>query len=387
MTQKVSLYIDMGVGHGTLGDRQVPNVHSIVDFLKHNERILHYISSLREYFDARLVESGTNGGYQLNDPALGSVSSCCTQAQAAGLYALDGVVNESDGLQISTQLLQNVLERQEPDGGFSIPYNRGFDEKKLSDIAELGAAADSIYLSFLCSKDGPSAEILSKAGIYTLKNVSAEQPGAIYKNRNTKSGDVLNGDIYGALAAARAYEVTRDLSYIDLVRKVVEHVESRFVRSSTGGWWPYMENWDGNVRVGNSVAYQATIISFGKNLSPYLDMDMAAKWNSTLDAALSTVIFEMGHGPTEYNEATAWARDWEHVWEIYLALAGASESPRAGFYIENRMERLDLSLRTLAAKAWTPAAQNGTAGSVVSSQFRKCSSFSGALATVCLRKS
>lgn len=352
-------------------------LESAISDLRKSTRFALYNDSLRAYLDMQLSQGPSGSRLVLLDPALNSSASCCTQVQVASLYALNDVVNGTGELEIADGLMNDVADRRLGDGGFAIPYNRGPNDPSLADVAELGAAADSLYFLALCGSEVAHSVLVAGAE-YILANLSRERPGAVYKNYRTLHADVLNGDIYGSLVLARAHAVTGEDRYLVPAMNMVSHVSSRFRPSLGGGWWPYMEDWNGQILVGNSLAYQATIVAFGRGLSSHLDEAEASVWDETLTAAMNTVVREMGHGPWPHNEVPSWTRDWEHVWEIYLALSGEG-GPRALRYLEHRLERLDAEVVKRGAEAWSPISTTTRGKSPITSQFRKCASFSAAM--------
>lgn len=355
-------------------------IRSVVSSLWQSERFRLYVSTLRLYADQCLSSSNSPRGYTLFDPALnGAPASCCTQSQFAAIYALHAIGCGGNGIEIAAGLLFDVANRQKTDGGFAIPYNRGVSSGALVDVAEIGAAADSLYLLSLCGLNQTSTKILRAGGEYVLSSRSLERSGAVYKNSQAKSIDVLNGDVYGALALARAYSVSGDARYLDFVFEIVNHLLSRRRATGVQTWWPYAEDWKGITVVGNSLAYQATIIAFGRQLTSYLDDVQADSWSGALQEAMSTVLTEMGYGVSDGNEFPSWSRDWENVWEIYLALSGDPHSIRSSLYLENRLSRLDKALSQHGADAWNPGASANHGKSAITSTFRKSASFSGAL--------
>lgn len=355
-------------------------LRDLIQSLWGTRRFSFYVSSLRTLADEYLLDSPTASGCQLVDPALkGQAASCCTQSQFAGIYALHGLATGGDGLEVAEALMLNVAARQHPGGGFAIPYNRPPKAEQLIDIAEIGAASDSLYLLSLCDSKHPAANVLIAGADSVFSHAAAEAPGAFYKNHTAKHIDVFNGDVYAALTLARAYSLTRDGKYADAVAAVVERLLGTLQQSKNEAWWPYAEDWQGHVVLGNSVAYQATIVCFGRQLLLYLDKELAERWGRALDNALTTVIKHMGYGPSENNEAPVWSRDWENVWEIYLALSDAKPFSRADRYLSNRLERLDIALTDGRGMAWTPTATHVQDRNALTSAFRKSATFGGVL--------
>jgi hypothetical protein len=336
---------------------------------------------LKSYMDSRLRRDDAGHLYLLDDE-LGDRASCCTTAEAACLYVLAASRSEAGGLGTAAELIDDVLRRQLPSGAFGQPYYVRKGEAGTVDIAEIGAAANSLYHVYRATGNESAKTSLIRSADYLLTQVAEENPGAVYKNPNARMHDVLNGDIYAAHTLGRAYELTGNPAYMQQIERTVAHVADRFGRHSPG-WWPYTELWDGSVGMGNSVAYQATIVAFAHTLLPLLPDALAARWRQIEEEACRIVLDALQEGPNDDNEAPWWCRDWPNVPEIALALSRIPQLEPAREYVARRLREASAGLAEHGIGYFTPKVKSDDPERTpVTTTFRKAATFAGILCAI-----
>ncbi|MFC3769654.1 hypothetical protein [Paenibacillus sp. GCM10012303] len=347
------------------------------------ERVASIAANLKVYLDSLLRRDDSGRLYVLDDE-LGDRASCCTTAEAACLYVLNSRLNggtETDSA-IAAELIDDVLRRQLPSGAFGQPYYVKRGETSTVDIAEIGAAANSLYHVYKATGNESAKASLIRSAEYLLTQVAEENPGAVYKNPNARMHDVLNGDIYAAHTLGRAYELTQNPVYLTQIERIVAHVADRFGRHSPG-WWPYTEKWDGSVGMGNSVAYQATIIAFAHPLLPLLSAPLQAAWKRIEEEAAAIVLQALQDGPNDYNEAPWWCRDWPNVPEILLSLARVPHLEEARAYTEGRLKEMEDGVTEHGIAYFRPKVKNDDPERTpVTTTFRKAATIGGILCAI-----
>jgi hypothetical protein len=332
---------------------------------------------LRPYFDELLLEDNETGALYLQDVELGDRASCCTTGEVACFYVLDSRLHDSDGFHIAERLALDIRARQLKNGGFASPYNVAKGQAGTVDIAEIGAVANSLYHVHRATG--------SHAARYLLTQTSAEKNGAVYKNQNAKGFDVLNGDVYAAHAWGRAYELGPIDMFRDCARDVIVHITDRFEKHCPG-WWPYTENWDGTLGIGNSLAYQATIVAFAHTLMPLMSASTRTEWEEITSRAVATILDALAVGPNEVNEVPWWSRDWSNVWEIYLALARVSDRNKlAAQHVGDCLQAVDQALEEIGVARFRPhVTQPDLTRTPVLTTFRKAATFAGIFSYIML---
>lgn len=334
------------------------------------------VRSLRPDFDRLLLEDPKTCRISLYDNELQDVASCCTQGEVACFFLLDYVLHGGDGKIIAGRLIEDVASRQLTEGGFEQPYYVKRGEPFKVDIAEIGAVANSLHHLHVHCDSLPARQSLVKAADYLLTQVAKENPGAIYKNCDATE-DVLNGDIYAAHTLGRAYEVMKLQIYLSQCVKIIEHVLTRFGRH-TPGWWPYTEKWDGTIGLGNSVSYQATIVAFAHTCIPFLPSPIREHWQEVSHEAMTTVLQALQGKPNDDVEAPWWARDWEHKWEIYLALWRQRNRQEARDIVMNRIRAVANDVTDQGIHYFCPQLQlTDSDRSPVTTTFRRAATFAG----------
>ncbi|WP_246578928.1 hypothetical protein [Cohnella xylanilytica] len=347
------------------------------------------VAGIKPYFDGLLRSDPETGAPFLYDDELGDRASCCTTAAAAVFYAWEGRRSAALGsgasepsLAIARALAEEVRRRQLPGGGFGQPFYVKKGEPDVVDIAEVGATADSLYHLHRVAGSEAARESLIRSADYLLTQVSPRNPAVILK-RPGEDFDVLNGDMYAAHTFARAYELTGRPDYLDKAKLILAHLADRFGRHEAG-WWPYIENWDGSVVMGNSVAYQATIIELAHSSLPLLDEAQRERWNAVAEDAMATMLAAMKEPPSDATEAPWWARDWSQSGEITLACWRSSDpdTKRIGM---SRLAGLADRLAEEGIAAFKPAIANDVPDrSPVTTTFRKAAGFAGMIANLAL---
>ena len=341
------------------------------------ERISSVVKTLKPYFDSLLREDDDTGHLYLQDDELGGRASCCTQGEVACFHILDWTLNGGSGRETAARLIEDVARRQLPQGAFAQPYYVKKGAEGTIDIAEIGAVADSLYHVFRATGSEAARESLAKAADYLLTQVAAENPGAVYKNPSAKGHDVLNGDMYAAHTWGRAWELTGRDEYLRRAEAVFEHLADRFGKHSPG-WWPYTENWDGSVGMGNSVAYQGTIVGFAHTVVPLLPDALRERWGKVARDAVDTMLEAMERGPDDENEAPWWCRDWGNAWEIYLAFSRFPDHPAARARLDERLRDIEEQLRTDGLAVFRPRVKtDDPERTPVTTTFRKAATFAG----------
>jgi len=341
------------------------------------------VRRLRSYFDG-LLEEKAGGAIGLGDDELGAPASCCTTAEAAAFYVLDHRLHGGGGLRIAAGLAQDVLMRQTDSGAFGQPYYKKHGDPEIPDIAEIGAAANALYHVHREAGSIEARSALLKSAAYLELQTARENPGAVYKNPNAQSHDVLNGDMYAAHTMARAYELNGSEQYRQRTEHIFRHLIRRFGRQ-TPGWWPYTEHWDGTLGMGISVSYQAIIIGFASTAVKILPAELAAGWNQVAYAAAGTMLESMAEGAHDGNEAPWWCRDWSSVWEIDYALSRFPEWLEATAYVSDRLKELDSRLGIEGISVFRPKGiLPDPERAPVTTTFRKAATFAGILAYMVL---
>ncbi|MBP2216329.1 hypothetical protein [Arthrobacter sp. CAN_C5] len=331
---------------------------------------------MKPFFDELLVQSKTENGLAIFDPELGALASCCSQSQIAHFYALHGTVSGLNNKKIADALATDIRSRQNINGSFGGPYNVPIGEEPIEDIAEIGAAADALYRVYDASGSPDAKHVLLSAAEYVLTRISAENPGAVYKNASTTQFDVLNGNAYAAIVLARAYQVTSDEKYRIQVVLILEHLIYRF-GAHEAGWWAYREDWNGSLELGFSVAYQATIVGWGSFVSEILDPDLHDRWVEVLGEAAELIAREVLSGQTDLNESPTWSRDWGNVWEIYLALWRFRAKPSALAIFDRQWKTFESNISTKGMAFFQSNSPNRENRSITNSQLRKAANFAG----------
>lgn len=272
------------------------------------------IARVRSQLSASFAD--TKDGIRLRDPQLGDDASNCSTAQAVGLF----VMLEEDATTAS--LVAQIAGSQLDDGAFTIPYNRPTTAPSKWDLAEIGAAAPGLLLA---ARNGHelAAKILLKSADFTLGQ-ELDEGGRFLKNADCDGQDILNGNIYAATTLACALELSPHVEYQRAVESAVAHSISRFGAHSRD-WWSYSEGSDGRELVGRSLAYQATMVGYGRLLLPVLKGALHGQWRETLHRAQEAFESVLGTPSREQYEHPSWSRDWDHVSEILLGLAPLSE--------------------------------------------------------------
>ena len=348
------------------------------------EPILSLAATLKSYMDGLLRRDESGNLYVLDDE-LGDRASCCTTAETACLYAMLGGASGSEAdTETAAALIDDVLRRQLPSGAFGQPYYVKKGEQGTVDIAEIGASANSLYHVYKATRNESAKTSLIRSADYLLTQVAEENPGAIYKNPNARMHDVLNGDIYAAHTLGRAYELTGNPAYLSQIRRTVAHVADRFGRHSPG-WWPYTELWDGSVGMGNSVAYQVTIVAFAHTLLPLLEEPLRERWKRIEEEAVHTVLQALRDGPNDDNEAPWWCRDWPNVPEIVLALSRVPHIGEAQAYVAGRVREIGDGMEREGAAYFRPKVKHDDPErSPVTTTFRKAATFAALLSAIYL---
>ncbi|MBP1975956.1 hypothetical protein [Cohnella thailandensis] len=341
------------------------------------------IAVVKPYFDSRLRRSDETGDRSILDDELGSRASCCTTAAAAAFYVWEGRRNRSEAsLDIARALAEDVRRRQLPSGGFGQPFYVRKGEPDVVDIAEVGASADSLFHLYSCAGSEAAREALIRSADYLLTQVSPRNPAVILK-RPDDDFDVLNGDMYAAHAFGRAYAASGRTVYLEKVRQIVAHLADRFGRNEAG-WWPYIENWDGSVFMGNSVAYQATILELAHGLLPLLEEPLRERWNEVSKEAMATMLDAMKEPPSDATEAPWWARDWSKSGEIDKAF-WVSGDPEVQRMAMNRLNETVRLLEERGIAAFAPVIENDVPDRTpVTTTYRKVAGFAGTIANMAL---
>lgn len=347
------------------------------------ERVASIAAKLKLHLDSLLRRDESGQLYVLDDE-LGDRASCCTTAEAACLYVLNSRLNGGTETEsaIAAELIDDVLRRQLPSGAFGQPYYVKRGETSTVDIAEIGAAANSLYHVYKATGNESAKASLIRSAEYLLTQVAEENPGAVYKNPNARMHDVLNGDIYAAHTLGRAYELTQNPVYLEQIERIVAHVADRFGRHSPG-WWPYTEKWDGSIGMGNSVAYQATIIAFAYPLLPLLSAPLQAAWKRIEEESAATVLQALKDGPNDDNEAPWWCRDWPNVPEIMLSLSRVPHLEEARAYTEERLKEMEDGVTEHGISYFRPKVKSDDPERTpVTTTFRKAATIGGILCAV-----
>lgn len=344
------------------------------------KQIAGIIDQIAPLFDRLLRRDEQNGSWTIYDDELGAEASCCTTSAAASLYALHAQLNDHPGgLTIAAGLAEDVRRRQLHSGAFGQPYYVLHGETGTVDIAEIGASANNLYLVYQTTGSALAKDSLIASAQYLLTQVAEENPGAVYKNPNAKMHDVLNGDIYAAHTFGRAYELTGDSLYLAKAEEIVLHVMNRFSWHSEG-WWPYTELWDGSIGMGNSVAYQATIVAFAHPVAPLLSPAVRSQWEQVSLAAVKTIVDALQQGPNDDNEVPWWCRDWNNSSEIMLALAHYPQLPEAKRYVAERLDAIESGLAEHGIDFFKPKVQHDDPNrSPVTTTFRKAATLAAIL--------
>ncbi|BFH66864.1 MAG: hypothetical protein E6230_02780 [Paenibacillus dendritiformis] len=336
---------------------------------------------LKLYFDGLLRREENSGALYILDDELGDRASCCTTAAVASFYAQDWLLRGGDGADIARELAKDVRRRQLPGGGYSQPYYVKQGEEPPIDIAEVGAAADSLYYVYRTTGSPEAKQSLVRSAEYLLTQVAKQNPGVVLK-RPGEDFDVLNGDMYAAHTFGRAYELTGEAVFLQKVEDVFVHLMNRFGRHAAG-WWPYIERWDGSVVMGNSVLYQATIVGLGATVAPLLPAERRAAWSRVSEEAVDTMIEAIRQPPSEETEAPWWTRDWTLGWELYMALWRCGTRPEIRELGRKRFAEVadDVSARGMAL--FRPNIRHEEPDRTpVTTTFRKAAGFAGTMAAL-----
>lgn len=341
------------------------------------------VRRIRPYLDG-LLETKEGGALGLADDELGAPASCCTTAEAAVFYVLDHRLHGGDGHRVAAGLAKDVSRRQQTSGAFGQPYYKKHGEPETVDIAEIGAAANALFHVHRETGSEDARSALLKAAAYLEMQAARENPGAVYKNPQALQIDVLNGDMYAAHTLARAFELNGSEAYRTRVEEIFRHLIRRFGKH-TPGWWPYTEQWDGSLGMGNSVSYQAIIVGFAQTAVKVLPAELASDWRKVAQTAAATMLESMAEGAHDGNEAPWWCRDWGNVWEIDYALSRFSEWPEAAAYVTRRLNELDSRLESEGIAAFRPKGIiPDPERAPVTTTFRKAATFAGILSYMAL---
>ncbi|PAV31261.1 hypothetical protein CIL05_01000 [Virgibacillus profundi] len=344
---------------------------------------LSIIKKLVNYFDTTLIKDHTDQFYLFDSDLDGNASSCTT-GQVACLYLLDEIYNGNDRKKIIKDLLKQIRNQQLTSGAFAQPYFVEHGKQGTIDIAEIGAVSNALFHIYQQTGIVDAKKVLISASNYLLTQVSKENPGAVYKNPQAKQHDVLNGDIYAAHTWGRAFQLTEDKKYLDQSLTVVEHILSRFGVNSKG-WWPYIELWNGQVGMGNSVSYQATIIAFTHTILPFMDDSLRNKWMNVVNEAIKTIEKAVDIGPNDENEEPWWCRDWNNTWEIYLAFYRFENREKIREIADTRLIELNRDFQQYGIDLFKPKIDSKDPNkSPVTTTFRKAATFSGIFSYIVL---
>lgn len=315
-----------------------------------------------------------NQNLALFDSELGDYASECSTLQVAAFFAYlhhEGIA-PLGGVQ-ARGLMVDVFQRRSNDDWFSIPYNAPIGTAGPRDLAEFGAAAQSVsYLAETLEQSAGGfllAEMAHKLEVFEV----AELIGAYRKNDSASTFDVLNGDLYAALVLGLAYSATGITSFHFKMCAVIRHLISRFNLSTNQ--WPYSELWNGDQYVGMSVAYQATISGWGRNLLPILPTGLAAEWRSVLEKAENEIVEQINTGRSDTNEMTTWVNPWDQVWEIWQSLHWVDNSDSASSWINKNIVDIDHSLRLHGIECMADSRPKRPQRTILGSTLRKTANF------------
>lgn len=339
------------------------------------------VAAMKPYFDGLLRQDAQTGELYMYDDELGDRASCCTTGAVAAFYACEGKLNGTEkGLDIAEALVREVRRRQLPSGGFGQPFYVKKGEPEVVDIAEVGAIADNLYYVHRATGSEAAKESLIHAAEYLLTQVASHNPAVILK-RPGERFDVLNGNMYAAHTFGRAYELSGNPVYLEKVRQIFRHLADRFGKNEPG-WWPYIENWDGSVVMGNSVLYQATIVGLAHSALPLLDEAMRERWEKVSAEAMDTMLEAIKQPPSEATEAPWWTRDWSNGWELYLAFWRSSD-PNVRQLGRARFEEAAADLAERGVARFRPTIRNPDPDRTpVTTTFRKAAGFAGMVANM-----
>lgn len=343
----------------------------------------HIVREMKPYFDGLLRNDPESGLLYIWDDELGDRASCCTTGLAASFYLMNSKLSGEANSAIAEQLAQDVSLRQLPTGAFTQPFYVKFGEPVTIDIAEIGAVANSLFHVYKETGSLAAKTSLLASADYLLTQVSNQNPGVVLK-RPDSDNDVLNGDMYAAHTFGRAYEVSGNPIYLEKVTQIFMHLANRFGKNQPG-WWPYIEAMDGSVVMGNSVAYQGTIVGFAHTALPLLPKDLQKRWSKISAEAVETMERAMQQPPSEETEAPWWTRDWSNGWELYLALWRHSSNPEVREIGLNRFREVEANYRSQGIDLFRPKIQNNEPGRTpVTTTFRKAAGVAGLLSCVIL---
>lgn len=250
-------------------------------------------------------------------------------------------------------------------------------EQSTIDVAEIGAVANALYHIHLMTGSEDAKKCLINASNYLMAQVAKENSGAVYKNPNAKMHDVLNGDIYAAHTWGRTYELTKNPVYLEKSTDSIKHIMNRFGKHSKG-WWPYIENWDGSIGMGNSVSYQGTIIAFAHTCLPIVPQKVRDSWMKIEQEAVETMICAMEHPSNDETEAPWWCREWNNVWEIDLSLWRKKQNSIPKEKVIHRLKQVNKELQSMGIQIFKPKVTNhDPERTPVTTTFRKTATFAG----------
>lgn len=284
-----------------------------------SELLRAWVGKLDEHWQEQL-ETEPSG--RLLDPTLARPASCATSFQVAALeLAAHQTLGRRGAWDRARRIVADAATRQNSDGSFGQPYYVPVGEPDTVDIAEIGASGRALYALARAGADA-AGTVLTRAAAYLVGQAHPTRPGVIYKRADATHHDVLNGDAYAGDVFFWAAELTGEAMYRRMATDVTRHLHDRFGRASRG-WWPYTEDWDGNVTLGNNVAYQGTIVAFTAPWYARLgDEGLSKDYGQTLVEATHTVLDQVRRPQEEREEDRAvwWAVHDRLSWETVLAL-------------------------------------------------------------------
>jgi|GEM_PF-740548 len=342
------------------------------------------VAQMKPYFDSLLRIDPETGELYIEDDELGARASCCTTGLAASLYILDGQLSSrEESFKIAKLLAEDVKRRQLPSGAFGQPFYVKHGDPETVDIAEIGAVANSLYHIYKATGSLAARESLLESAEYLLTQAAPQNPGVILK-RPGETFDVLNGDMYAANTFGRAYELSGKLVFLEKMIEIFDHLADRFGKN-VEGWWPYIEDWNGAIVMGNSVLYQATILALADTAIPLLPDKLKEEWESISIQAMHTILQAIKEAPNEQTEEPWWSRDWRNGWELYAAFIRSPYSEEVRQKGIDRFQEVESDLREVGYELFRPVIVNDVPDRTpVTTTFRKAAGFAGLIVSVVL---